>query len=115
MAVKKTETKTKKSASAEPEKKVKAKAKAAAAETKKVPLPEDPAAYNNESIVLLKGPDRVRNRPSIIFGSDNIEGCKHTFFEILANSIDEANAGYGREIRVTVYNDHSMKVEDFGR
>ena len=119
MAVKKTETKTKKTAaktaSAESEKKATAAAKSASAEKKKTPLSDDPAAYNNDSITLLKGADRVRKRPSVIFGSDNIEGCKHCFFEILANAIDEANAGYGREIRVSAYNDHSMKVEDFGR
>ena len=96
MAVKKTETKSKKAASAEPAKKARAAAKSTAAETKKkAPSSDDPAAYNNDSIVLLKGADRVRKRPSVIFGSDNIEGCKHCFFEILANAIDEANAGYG--------------------
>ncbi|MCQ2426829.1 MAG: toprim domain-containing protein [Clostridia bacterium] len=64
---------------------------------------------------MLQGPDRVRKRPSIIFGSDGLEGCKQGFFEILANAIDEANAGYGSEIVATVYSDHSMQVEDFGR
>ncbi len=102
MATKKTETKK-----TAPEDAVK--------KTRKVPASEDPSSYNNDSITLLKGADRVRKRPSVIFGSDNIEGCKHCFFEILANAIDEANAGYGREIRVTAFNDHSMKVEDFGR
>ena len=111
MAVKKTETKNKKAASAEPAKKAKAVAKTVPASARN----DDPATYNNDSITLLKGADRVRKRPSVIFGSDNIEGCKHCFFEILANAIDEANAGYGREIRVTAYRDHSMKVEDFGR
>jgi DNA gyrase subunit B len=115
MAVKKTETKTKKSASSEPEKKAKAVVKKVPAVAKAVPSSDDPSAYNNDSITLLKGADRVRKRPSVIFGSDNIEGCKHCFFEILANAIDESNAGYGREIRVSAYNDHSMKVEDFGR
>ncbi len=89
--------------------------KAKAASSRKIPASEDPSSYNNDSITLLKGADRVRKRPSVIFGSDNIEGCKHCFFEILANAIDEANAGYGREIRVSAYYDHSMKVEDFGR
>ncbi len=107
MAVKKTETK--KTSSENTAKK----AKSTPART--VPASDDPSSYNNDSITLLKGADRVRKRPSVIFGSDNIEGCKHCFFEILANAIDEANAGYGREIRVTAYNDHSMKVEDFGR
>ena len=115
MAAKKTETTKKKSASAEPEKKAKATAKKADQKVKDPMLTEDPAAYNNDSIVLLKGPDRVRKRPSVIFGADNIEGCKHSFFEILANAIDEANAGFGKEIRVSVFKDHSMKVEDFGR
>ena len=118
MAVKKTEEKEKKSAAKAPataEKKAKAAPKSAPAEKRKTAASEDPAAYNNDSITLLKGADRVRKRPSVIFGSDNIEGCKHCFFEILANAIDEANAGYGREIRVSAYRDHSMKVEDFGR
>ncbi len=71
--------------------------------------------YDDQAIVMLKGADRVRKRPSIIFGSDSLEGCKQGFFEILANSIDEANAGHGKEIRVTVFADHSIEVEDFGR
>ena len=73
------------------------------------------SGYGNDSIEMYEGPDRVRKRPEIIFGSNGLEGCKQSFFEILANSIDEANAGYGREIRATVYRDHSMKIEDFGR
>ncbi|MGI6030332.1 MAG: DNA gyrase/topoisomerase IV subunit B [Eubacteriales bacterium] len=71
--------------------------------------------YNNESIVSLKGADRVRLRPAVIFGSDGIEGCCHSVFEILSNSIDEAREGYGREIILTQYQDHSISVEDFGR
>lgn len=71
--------------------------------------------YGNDSIEMYEGPDRVRKRPGIIFGSDGLDGCKQGFFEILANSIDEANAGYGKEIRATVFRDHSMKIEDFGR
>lgn len=117
MAEKKTEIKARKTAasisSAEQAKKARAGARSSSA--KAAALPADTSAYNNESITLLKGADRVRKRPSVIFGADNIEGCKHCFFEILANAIDEANAGYGREIRVCAYNDHSMKVEDFGR
>ncbi|MBO7377220.1 MAG: DNA topoisomerase [Clostridia bacterium] len=73
------------------------------------------SGYGNDSIEMYEEPDRVRKRPEIIFGSNGLEGCKQSFFEILANSIDEANAGYGREIRATVYRDHSMKIEDFGR
>ncbi len=71
--------------------------------------------YGNESIVALKGADRVRLRPSVIFGSDGIEGCKHSVFEIISNSIDEARSGYGKEIIITRYNDNSIEVEDFGR
>lgn len=71
--------------------------------------------YDNESISSLKGADRVRLRPGVIFGSDGIEGCKHSFFEILSNSIDEAREGYGSLIEVTRYKDHSIKVRDYGR
>ena len=59
------------------------------------------AAYGNESISSLKGADRVRKRPAVIFGSDGIEGCEHSIFEILSNSIDEAREGYGSRIIVT--------------
>ncbi len=71
--------------------------------------------YGNESISALKGPDRVRKRPAVIFGSEGLEGCEHSFFEILSNSIDEARAGYGSKILVTRYADGSMEVQDFGR
>ena len=71
--------------------------------------------YGNESIVTLKGADRVRKRPAVIFGSDGIEGCQHSAFEILSNSIDEAREGFGNEIRITRFNDHSIEIEDFGR
>ena len=72
-------------------------------------------AYGNESISSLKGADRVRRRPAVIFGSDGIEGCEHSIFEILSNAIDEAREGYGREIVVTRYRDHSVEIEDHGR
>lgn len=71
--------------------------------------------YNDQSIVMLKGADRVRLRPSVIFGSDGLEGCEHAFFEILSNSVDEAREGYGSEIKVTVFEDHSIEVDDHGR
>ncbi|MBE7022030.1 MAG: DNA topoisomerase [Ruminococcaceae bacterium] len=71
--------------------------------------------YGNESISSLKGADRVRLRPAVIFGSDGIEGCQHSFFEILSNSIDEAREGYGTEIEVTRYMDKSIEVKDYGR
>lgn len=71
--------------------------------------------YDNEAIVSLKGADRVRKRPAVIFGSDGLEGCKHSVFEILSNSIDEARDGNGNKIILTRYNDNSIEVEDFGR
>jgi len=71
--------------------------------------------YGNESITSLKGADRVRLRPAVIFGSDGLEGCQHSFFEILSNSIDEAREGYGKLIRVIRHKDHSITVEDQGR
>lgn len=71
--------------------------------------------YDNESITSLKGADRVRKRPAVIFGSDGIEGCQHTVFEILSNSIDEAREGFGNQIIITHFLDHSIEVEDFGR
>ncbi len=71
--------------------------------------------YDNESISALKGADRVRLRPAVIFGSDDLSGTEQAFFEILSNSIDEAREGYGKTIYVTRYKDHSIKVEDEGR
>ena len=71
--------------------------------------------YDNESISSLKGADRVRKRPGVIFGSDGLEGCEHAVFEILSNAIDEARGGYGRLITVTRFADHSVQVEDMGR
>ena len=71
--------------------------------------------YDNESISSLKGADRVRKRPGVIFGSDGLEGCEHAVFEILSNAIDEARGGYGRLITVTRFLDQSVQVEDMGR
>lgn len=71
--------------------------------------------YGNESISALKGADRVRLRPGVIFGSDGLEGCQHSVFEIIANSVDEARDGYGKRIIVTYFKDHSIEVQDFGR
>ena len=71
--------------------------------------------YGNESITSLKGADRVRKRPGVIFGSDGLEGCEHAVFEILSNSIDEAREGFGDRIILTRYLDGSIEVEDFGR
>ena len=71
--------------------------------------------YGNDSISALKGAERVRKRPAVIFGSDDLHGCEHAAFEILSNAIDEAREGYGNLIIVTRYADRSIEVEDFGR
>ena len=71
--------------------------------------------YDNESISSLKGADRVRKRPGVIFGSDGLEGCEHSVFEILSNSIDEAREGHGNIIKITRYIDNSIEIEDQGR
>ena len=71
--------------------------------------------YGNESISSLKGADRVRKRPAVIFGSDGLEGCEHSVFEIISNSIDEAREGYGNKITVTRFSDGSVEVQDHGR
>ena len=74
-----------------------------------------PKGYGNDSISSLKGADRVRKRPAVIFGSDGLEGCEHAVFEILSNAIDEAREGHGNVITITRYADKSIEVEDFGR
>ena len=71
--------------------------------------------YGNDSISSLKGADRVRKRPAVIFGSDGLEGCEHSFFEILSNSIDEAREGFGTRILVTRWEDNTLEVQDLGR
>ncbi len=76
---------------------------------KKIPV------YDDSSITMLKGADRVRKRPAVIFGSDGLEGCEHSVFEILSNSVDEAKEGYGTKINVTAFRDGSICIEDFGR
>ena len=73
------------------------------------------ATYDNESISSLKGADRVRKRPGVIFGSDGLEGCEHAVFEILSNAIDEARGGHGKLITVTRFADRSIQVDDQGR
>lgn len=71
--------------------------------------------YGNDSIKSLKGADRVRKRPAVIFGSDGIDGCQHSIFEIMSNSIDEAREGYGSKIIITKFLDGSVEIQDFGR
>ncbi len=78
-------------------------------------MSKNTAQYGNDSISQLKGADRVRKRPGVIFGSDGLDGCQHAVFEILSNAIDEAREGYGDLIVLTRYEDKSIEVEDFGR
>ena len=82
---------------------------------KKTKTASGAAEYGNDSISALKGADRVRKRPGVIFGSDGIEGCQHAVFEILSNSIDEAREGHGDLITITRCEDNTFEVEDFGR
>ena len=84
-------------------------------ETSKTKARSKAKSYSNTDITLLKGADRVRKRPAVIFGSDGIDGCEHSVFEIVSNSIDEARDGHGDRIVVTKYEDWSVEVEDFGR
>lgn len=72
-------------------------------------------SYDNQSISALKGADRVRLRPGVIFGSDGLEGCQHSVFEILSNSIDEAREGFGSLIEVIRHTDRSITIKDQGR
>ena len=71
--------------------------------------------YGDQSITMLKGADRVRKKPAVIFGSDGLDGCEHAFFEILSNSVDEAREGHGNKIITTVFKDNSIEIEDEGR
>lgn len=83
--------------------------------TKKITSKAKKGEYSDDSIKALKGAEQVRKRPAVIFGSDGIEGCEHSVFEILSNSIDEAREGHGKEILLTCYSDGSIEVEDHGR
>ena len=71
--------------------------------------------YGNDSISVLKDEERVRKLPAVIFGSDDLEGCKHAAFEILSNAVDEAREGHGDTVILTRYEDLSIEIEDFGR
>lgn len=78
-------------------------------------MAEKITTYDDNSISSLKDEERVRAKPAVIFGSDGLEGCEHSVFEILSNSVDEAREGYGDRIIITVFSDHSIEIEDFGR
>ena len=81
----------------------------------KIEKKENKEEYGDQSIKQLKGADRVRKRPAVIFGSDGLEGCEHAVFEIVSNSVDEAREGYGKVVTVTRFADKSIEVEDEGR
>ena len=78
-------------------------------------MPKKKQSYAEQSIVSLKGADRVRERPSVIFGSDGLDGCEQSVFEIISNSVDEAREGFGDVITVTVFSDNAIEVDDRGR
>lgn len=71
--------------------------------------------YGNMSISSLKDEQQVRQRPAVIFGTNDAQGCGHAVFEIIANSIDEAREGYGNRIEVTITPDNEITVSDNGR
>ena len=89
--------------------------KAPASATKQPKNHAAPTEYGDESITSLKGADRVRKRPGVIFGSDGLDGCEHSFFEILSNAVDEAREGHGSVIKITYFRDLSIEVDDHGR
>lgn len=80
-----------------------------------ISMPKKKQSYTEQSIVSLKGADRVRKRPSVIFGSDGLDGCEQSVFEIISNSVDEAREGFGDVITVTVFSDNAIEVDDRGR
>ena len=71
--------------------------------------------YTADNLTLLKGLEPVRERPGMYVGSTDITGLHHLVWEIVDNSVDEANAGYGKLITVTINTDGSISVEDEGR